>query len=46
VGQPPKQQDTKAAQAQQSPADSAVAGTQTKSEPKPTRAPQPAPFTL
>jgi hypothetical protein len=50
VGQPPEEQhSTKQvgpAQAQQSSAKPAVAGTGAKNEPKPTREPQPAPFTL
>jgi hypothetical protein len=45
VGQPPKSQHNPA-HVKQSPAHSAVAGTNAKSGPKPTRQPQPAPFTL
>jgi hypothetical protein len=50
VGQPPEQQHStpqvSPAQAHQSSAKPAVAGTSAKSEPKPTQQPQPAPFTL
>lgn len=50
VGEPPSEQhSTKqvgSAQVHQSSAKPAVAGTSAKSEPKPTREPQPAPFTL
>lgn len=50
VGQPPEEQHSTAqvspAQAHQSSAKPAVAGTSAKSEPKPTHQPQPAPFTL